>query len=644
MYRDPYRRYRRQTRRSWRGRRDPFPVMFYDPGEPLGLIMAAALARWAYRHRSAFWPFAIMAGAFLAAGLAHPQHARIWVLTALGTVLVTFLAAIPHRLRWASPAARVTAGLITRMWEACGIARPAERAYAAAVFAVTGGWLSAAIAIGPSVKPLPGIAAISTVILGIPWWAHRRRRARVRAERTLSAWPELAENMGLPGSKIASLVVDAWGWTARVILRKGTTAAQAINQLPAIESGLGLRPGSARAIPDLARADRFTLRVIERDPHAQPVPWRTPSSATITAPISLGLFEDGRPARVLILRRNVLIGGTTGAGKSGIVNVILAALAACADVVIWGVDLKGGMELGPWAECLGRPLATTPAQAIQLFADAIAELDRRAADLAARGRRVWDPAPDMPALVIVVDEYAELPPQAREYADSLARRGRAVAVNLLAATQRPTQEAMGHNAVRSQMDVRICLRVKERRDVDLILGQGSFTSGWHAHSLALPGTFLISDPEHTAPERARAYLITDDQVTAQAARHPSQDPGTPQEAPRSPQDAPGGEPVADGWSGPDVALWAALRRAGPDGVPVADLLALTGMSRPTLYRRLREHAQAGRVVQTVRGSWRAVERPDGPGDGRPPARPRSPRRPPRGPRPPRRRPRSGDDG
>ena len=90
----------------------------------------------------------------------------------------------------------------------------------------------------------------------------------------------------------------------------------------------------------------------------------------------------------------------------------------------------------------------------------------------------------MPALVIVVDEYAEMPAEAQDYADSVARRGRAVAVNLLAATQRPTQEAMGGNAVRSQMDVRICLRVRERRDVDLILGQGSFASRMaraHAH-------------------------------------------------------------------------------------------------------------------------------------------------------------------
>jgi hypothetical protein len=41
-------------------------------------------------------------------------------------------------------------------------------------------------------------------------------------------------------------------------------------------------------------------------------------------------------------------------GKFGIVNVILAALAACRDVVIsiWGVDLNGGMELQPWTTCI----------------------------------------------------------------------------------------------------------------------------------------------------------------------------------------------------------------------------------------------------------------------------------------------------
>ena len=64
-------------------------------------------------------------------------------------------------------------------------------------------------------------------------------------------------------------------------------------------------------------------------------------------------------------------------------------------------------------------------------------------------------------LIIIANEYVELPDDAQKSADSVARRGRAIAVNLIAATQRPTQPAMGKNmAVRSQMDIRMCLRVR----------------------------------------------------------------------------------------------------------------------------------------------------------------------------------------
>jgi hypothetical protein len=79
---------------------------------------------------------------------------------------------------------------------------------------------------------------------------------------------------------------------------------------------------------------------------------------------------------------------------------------------------------------------------------------------------------------------------------------------------------------------------------------------------------------------------------------------------------------------PGTALLAALADAGPDGVGVAELLALTGMTRPTLYRHLRMHADAGRAVQVSRGYWRATGPSDGPsGDARPPGRPGPPRRP-----------------
>ena len=69
------------------------------------------------------------------------------------------------------------------------------------------------------------------------------------------------------------------------------------------------------------------------------------------------------------------------------------------------------------------------------------------------------------------------------HADSTARRRRAVAVTLLVVTQRPTQKAMGSGAVRSQMDIRVCLRVRERRDVDLVLGRGMLAAGWHPPAL-----------------------------------------------------------------------------------------------------------------------------------------------------------------
>jgi DNA segregation ATPase FtsK/SpoIIIE, S-DNA-T family len=644
MYRrDPYRRTMRRTRRTFRNRDGAYSLLILDAGEPAGLIVAAMFARWAFRHRSAFLPFAVTGTAFGLAAFVHPHHERWWITTACVTALATMMLGIPHRLLWERPAGRFTHGLLARLWAACGIDRPAERAYATVIIASVGGWLAAAMALGPFFRPLPQIAGIATVILGIPWWVHRRRRARVRIERIIQAWPSMAEDIGLPGSKIASATGDAWGWTARVILRKGGTAEAAVPKIPAIESGLGVRPGSVRVIPDTAREGRFTLRVIEKDPHAAPIPWPGVTNMSITRPAELGVSESGQPVQVLFLRRHVLIGGTTGAGKSGIVNVIMAYLVACRDVVIWAVDLKGGMELRPWASCIERT-AFTPEQATELLRDAVTEINRRAARMATEGKRSWEPAPDDPALVIVIDEYAEMPGPAHAYADSAARLGRAVAVMLMAATQRPSQDAMGKGAVRSQMDIRICLRVRERRDVDLILGQGAFKAGWKAHQLNQPGAFLISDPEHAAPERHRAYLIDDGQIARHAARYAHGRPGRPerpQTAPGSPQTDGDGAARGDDYEWPETALWAALRAAGPDGASVADLERACGMRRRWVYYRLREHAAAGRAVQVKRGYWRAVPPAGGTsGDGRPPPRP-APGRPPGRPGKRRRRGRNG---
>jgi S-DNA-T family DNA segregation ATPase FtsK/SpoIIIE len=609
-----YRQMRRHARQARRAGMEP--MMVINSGgqfpEPLGVVIVAALGRLAFRHRSVFAPLWVGRGRGGGAPPRHHgHHARWWAPVAAATVAATVVLTFPLPVLRGHPAGRRIAGAISRLWEKCGIGRAVERGYAAAVTATAGGWLAAAIANGPTAKPLPMVALIATVILAVPWWFHRRRRAKVRVERKIAGWPGIADNIGIPGSRIASVVVDAWWWTARVILRKGTTVAHAIAKISDIESGLELRPGSVRIFPDGTHANRLVMRVVETEPLAAPVPWPGPAIRSVTQLAEIGISEDGQRVRVLLLRRNVLVGGIAGSGKSGVLNVIIAILAACRDVRLWGVDLKGGMELGPWESVFER-IATTPEEANELFRDAVTELNKRAASMAATGKRTWEPTPDNPALIIITDEYAELPEESHEYADSVARRGRAVAVDLIAATQRPTVTAMGRNtAVRSQMDVRICLRVREPRDTDLILGQGSLNSGWHAHKLTQPGEFLISDPEHATPERNRVYLITDETREQHAARFgrspaplPAPVPNAPWTAPEPPQAGDVPKPRTHR-PDPETALWAALGDAGAEGVSVGELVRATGKGRTWVYDRLHQWAEIGRVTQTARGRWRA---------------------------------------
>jgi S-DNA-T family DNA segregation ATPase FtsK/SpoIIIE len=176
------------------------------------------------------------------------------------------------------------------------------------------------------------------------------------------------------------------------------------------------------------------------------------------------------------------------------------------------------------------------------------------------------------------------------------------------------------------MDTRICFRVRERRDVDLILGQGMLAAGWNAHTLNAPGKFLISAPEHTTPRRARAYLVTDDDVAGTVARYasirPQLDdvsrgaiyPGNPAAEPApwyltdphsdasEPADTRDGQDTTT----PEDALWLALVAAPEDGADIAELMRASGISRPTLYRHLRQLSQAGNAIQVGWGRWRAI--------------------------------------
>jgi hypothetical protein len=609
-----YRQIRRQTRRARRAGLQPIVVIDGTFPVPVGVL----LARWGWRYRSEIAPATTAGAALTAACWLHSAHPGWWVLP----LVITILAAL----------------VLVVMGAHLGLSRHAERTYAATASLAIGGYLTTAALLGPFATPLPQVLGLGTLVLAVPWWAHHRRRARVRVQRTLAAWPDIAKAIGLPGSKIQSASVDLWGWRARMRLARGQTIADVTARIPAIESALGTYRGAVRIYPTGdGKANRCELRVLDTDPHAEAVSWPGPPARSITEPVDLGPFEDAMPCRVSFLRRHALLAGTTGSGKSGGLNVLMGTLAACGDVVIWAIDLKNGMELRPWSPCIDR-LATTPPEAAALLADAVAILQVRAAWMASAGRRVWEPSPRTPALVIIIDEYAELAdqaPSAMGDTDSIARLGRAVAVTLVAATQRPTQKAMGQGAVRSQMDTRICFRVRERKDVDLVLGQGMLGAGWHAHTLNAPGKFLISAPEHTTPKRARAYLLTDDDVARVAAHYGPHRPQldevsraalTPRPtetepapwylidrstSPHSDAAEPEEAPDGDDATTPEGALWLALCTAPDSGADIAELMRLSGMTRPTLYRHLAAHARAGRAIQVSRGRWRATTTKDG---------------------------------
>jgi hypothetical protein len=594
-----YRQMRRRARQARRAGMQPMVVI--NSGDPLPELAFAVIGRLVWRYRSELAPVALTGALAVAGAWLHAARPGAAVLVLAGSL--------------------AAAGAALAFGARAGLAGLAERAYAGSVILTAGAWLALAAALGPLAAPLPAALGIGALALSVPWWAHRRRRARVRVERTLAAWPDIAKAVGLAGSAVMSATVDVWGWRARFKLARGQTINDVIARIPAIESGLGTFRGAVRVYPTLNdRANRFELRVLDTDPHADAIPWPGPSIGSITEPADLGPFEDATPCRVLFLRRHAVFGGTTGSGKSGGLNVLMGNLTACPDVVIWAIDLKRGMELGPWTECIDR-LAVTPEQAAALLRDAVAVVKGRAQYLASIGRRTWEPTPEMPALVIVIDEYAELSeeaPDAMHYTDEIARLGRALAVTLIAATQRPTQKVMGQGAVRSQMDLRVCFRVREPRDVDLVLGQGMLKAGWDAHKLNAPGKFLASAPEHDIPRRARAYLVTDDMVAETSARH-SLIPRGLDEISRNamlagPGPASGHGPryqnTSDSAQPPEEALWAALRTAPEEGWEIGELMTITGMSRTPIYRYLRVLVDAGRAYQVSRGRWRATDDPE----------------------------------
>jgi S-DNA-T family DNA segregation ATPase FtsK/SpoIIIE len=206
--------------------------------------------------------------------------------------------------------------------------------------------------------------------------------------------------------------------------------------------------------------------------------WASPGRSTAAV---LGRAPDGVFA-VDIERHgpHALVAGTTGAGKSELLQTLIASLAAANrpdELNVLLVDFKGGAAFGPCARLphtVGMVTDLDGQLVERALASLSAELRRREAVLAAADAKDLSDyrrtgRGSVPRLVIVVDEFATLAEELPEFVGGLvgiAQRGRSLGVHLVLATQRP--EGVVSADIRANTNLRLCLAVTrdaESRDV-----------------------------------------------------------------------------------------------------------------------------------------------------------------------------------
>ncbi|GGB85168.1 hypothetical protein N798_17000 [Knoellia flava TL1] len=197
---------------------------------------------------------------------------------------------------------------------------------------------------------------------------------------------------------------------------------------------------------------------------------------------------------------HVLVGGTTGSGKSELLRTLVTSLALeCSpeDMSFVLVDYKGGSAFGECADLphtVGSVTNLDEGLAARALVSLEAEITRRERVLAEAGARDYDDyhrtagsdsgsrscsgsgsgsgsrAP-LPRLVIVVDEFRLLAEELPDFVDgvvALAAVGRSLGVHLVLATQRPAGAVTPDIA--ANVNLRIAMRVRDAADSHDVVG------------------------------------------------------------------------------------------------------------------------------------------------------------------------------
>lgn len=265
--------------------------------------------------------------------------------------------------------------------------------------------------------------------------------------------------------------------------------------------------------------------------------------------ISMAMGKDiaGRPIIADLAKApHMLVAGTTGSGKSVLVNSLLLSMLlkyTPEQLRLILIDPKQ-LELANYGDIphLLTPVVTDMTEAASALAWSVAEMERRyqlmslfkvrkldefnkkvvAAEQS--GEPLLDPlwrpndsvsqdrAPKLkplPQIVIVADEFADMimqvGKQAEELITRLAQKSRAAGIHLILATQRPSVDVIT-GLIKANIPVRAALRVNSKVDSRTILDAGG------AEDMLGHGDMLFLGPGQIEPNRVHGAFISDAEV------------------------------------------------------------------------------------------------------------------------------------
>lgn len=456
-----------------------------------------------HRRRHGLGPFYIMA--LLACSGLLGRQLELWE---LGTLAGAFAAAGAARIH----------RRVRKAW---------RRAYAYTVLTAMIVWVGAVHTYVPDpiAWSTAGVLLVAGTLLGgIPWWSSETRLHQVRMEQKLRDWPRLAKRISRPGLAMGQVVGTTFGFKGKFHWPGGLYSVKEImNSAESIEGALGAQRGALSLVQDGGSTNSVLWELAERDPHVLPQDWTIPTRVGRAAdPVQLGPFKDGKTAEFRryvkgVGIRHMLIGGAPGSGKSGAVNLIVGTNVCSDDIATVGMDFKGGLELGPWADTLEHCIKT-PAEAEEFLVALAAPgggLDERAAIIADTGQRVWDTEIHGPILCIVVDELRELlgscSAKTLNAFISVSNKGRALGVEWVLATQYPTVEAIGSTQNRQAIPIRLCFRMEDETGEGYVLNTNARVRANEIPS-DRQGTSYLQDGEVLYTKTLRVSWVSDNAV------------------------------------------------------------------------------------------------------------------------------------